>query len=441
MRFALSFLTALLVGVSVASAQEPATGVSPGPDELFVDRVVAVVGDSAIFYYDLLEELYTLQAQGVVLPEDADERLALEREVLDALVVRTLILRAAQQDTLATVSEDRIEAEFQLAWEQEVQSFGGEAQLQSALATTGRTVAQHRDARRREIQEGLLQQRYVQLRRQEIRVPPVEEAEIRAYIEEEADRIGTRPATVELRQVVLLPEPSDSARAAAREEAERILALVRGGEEFTDLARRFSDDAGTAQRGGEIGWVRQGERIPELEEAMFRMQRGGVSDVVETIFGAHLLRVERVRGPERLVYHILVAADLTEEDLSRARMRAGEIRDSVAAGASILDFEGRGDEVGIPNQIALALDQLSTLPAPYALPLRSSSAGDVVGPLEFTWQGQPVVVVAEVTAVREAGAFTFEELRGQVRDIISQQRFQERLVERLMAETHVETRW
>jgi hypothetical protein len=136
-----------------------------------------------------------------------------------------------------------------------------------------------------------------------------------------------------------------------------------------------------------------------------------------------------------------VAADLTEEDMSRARMRAGEIRDSVAAGASILDFEGRGDEVGIPNEIALALDQLSTLPAPYALPLSSSSAGDVVGPLEFTWQGQPVVVVAEVTAVREAGAFTFEELRDQVRDIISQQRFQERLVERLMAETHVETRW
>lgn len=441
MRFALSFLTALLLGVSVASAQEPATGVSPGPDELFVDRVVAVVGDSAIFYYDLLEELYTLQAQGVVLPEDTEERRALEREVLDGLVVRTLILRAAQQDTLATVSEDRIEAEFQLAWEQEVQSFGGEAQLQSALATAGRTLAQHRDSRRREVQEGLLQQRYVQLRRQEIRIPPVEEAEIRAYIEEEADQIGTRPATVELRQVVLLPEPSDSARAAAREEAERILELVRSGEEFTDLARRFSDDAGTAQRGGEIGWVRQGERIPELEEAMFRMQRGGVSDVVETIFGAHLLRVERVRGPERLVYHILVAADLTEEDLSRARMRAGEIRDSVAAGASILDFEGRGDEVGIPNEIALALDQLSTLPAPYALPLSSSSTGDVVGPLEFTWQGQPVVVVAEVTAVREAGAFTFEELRGQVRDIISQQRFQERLVERLMNETHVETRW
>jgi len=441
MRVILPFLVALALGASAASAQEPVTGIAPGPDELFVDRVIAVVGDSAIFYYDLLEELNALQAQGVIVPEDAEERRALERDVLNTLVVRTLILKAAQQDTLATVSEDRIEAEFQSAWEREVDSFGGESQLQAALATAGRTLAQHRDSRRREVQEGLLQQRYVQLQRQEIRVPPIEESEIRSYLDQEADRIGTRPATVAIRQVVLLPEPSDSAKAAAREEAERILGLLRDGEDFADLARRFSDDAGTAQRGGEIGWVRQGERLPELEDAIFRLTRGGVSSVVETVYGAHILRVDRVRGPERLVYHILVAAAVSEGDMARAQVRAGAIRDSVAAGASILDFAGRGEDVGIPNEIELPIDQLNTLPPPYALPLSNSSAGDVVGPLEFNWQGQPVVVVAEVTSVREEGAFTFEELRDQVREILTQERFQERLVERLRAETHVETRW
>jgi parvulin-like peptidyl-prolyl isomerase len=241
--------------------------------------------------------------------------------------------------------------------------------------------------------------------------------------------------------VVLLPEPSDSAKGAARVEAERLLGLLRDGEDFADIARRYSDDAGTAQRGGEIGWVRQGERIPELEDAIFRLTRGGVSNIVETVYGAHIIRVDRVRGPERHVYHILVAAEISESDLAQARVRAGEIRDSVAAGASVLSFAGRGEEVGIPDEIELPISDLATLPPPYTLPLSNASEGDVVGPLEFSWQGQTVMVVAEVTSMREAGAYTFEELRDQVREILTQERFQDRLVERLRAETHVEIRW
>jgi peptidyl-prolyl cis-trans isomerase SurA len=433
---------AVAVPAPGALAQEPGAVIAPGPDDLFVDRVVAVVADSAIFYSDLQEELNAIQAQqGLTLPADAEERRAIERQVLDALVVQTLKLRAAQQDTLATVSEDRIEAEFQRAWDDEVARFGGEAQLTQALATAGRTLAQHRDIRRRELEEALLVQRWEQLRRQEVRVPPIEDGEIRTFMEEQAARIPTRPATIAFRQVILLPEPSDSARAAANAEAERILGLLREGGDFADLAQRFSDDPGTAQRGGELGWIRQGERLPEIEDAVFGLTRGGVSDVVETTYGAHILRVDRVRGPERLVYHILVSAELTDDDLARARLRAGAIRDSIGAGTPITEFESRGEEVGILEELEVPLDQLGSLPAPYALPLSSSSVGDVVGPLEFNYQGQPVVVVAEVSAIRDAGAYTFEEMRDQVRQVLSEERFQERLVERLRAETHVDVRW
>jgi hypothetical protein len=64
-----------------------------------------------------------------------------------------------------------------------------------------------------------------------------------------------------------------------------------------------------------------------------------------------------------------------------------------------------------------------------------------VGPLEFSWQGQTVLVVAQVTEAREAGEFGFEELSDEIRQILSEQKFQERLVERLRAGTHVESRW
>jgi parvulin-like peptidyl-prolyl isomerase len=361
---------------------------------------------------------------------------------VDGLVVRALKLQAAQQDTLAAVPPERVDQTFEQVWADEVARFGGEAALQQALATAGRTLPQHRERLRQQLEEELLLQRWEQFRRQEIRVPPVEEAEIRNFLANQQGNLPPRPATIDLRQVVLIPEPADSAREAAREEAERILQLLRDGEEFEELARRFSDDQGTAQRGGEIGWVRQGERIPEIEEAIFGLSRGGVSGVVETIYGAHILRVDRVRGPERLVYHILVSATLTDEDVNRTRVRAGEIRDSVAAGAELGEFEGTGEGLGIPEFLDdLRLDQLGSLPAPYAVPLQNAAQGDVVGPLEFTYQGQQVVVVAEVTEVREAGEFTFEELSLQVRQVLAEEKFQERLVERLRSEMHVETRW
>src|SRR5690606_33047476 len=150
-------------------------------------------------------------------------------------------------------------------------------------------------SRREEIRTGLLQQIYVQRQQQQIRVPPIEEAEIRAFYEQERVNFGQRPAALAFRQVVLVPEPSGAAMEAAVAEAERVLALLGEGEDFADLARRFSDDAGSAPRGGEVGWVRQGTRVQEFEEAVFRLQRGQTSDVVRTPYGAHIIRVDRIR--------------------------------------------------------------------------------------------------------------------------------------------------
>lgn len=437
MRTAFSLLLAFALATPVA-AQEP---VEPGPDDLFVDRVVAVVGDTAIFNSDLREELNRLEAQGIAAPEAPDERLAYEREVLDRLVIENLIVRAAERDSLITIPEDRVDAELEVAWEQEVQSFGSEGALETALATAGRTLAQHRASRREEIRKGLLQQAYVQRQQQQIRIPPIEEAEIRAFFESEQALFGPRPAAVSFRQVVLVPEPSDSARAAAVAEAERVLGLLDEGEDFGDLARRLSDDPGSAQMGGEVGWVRQGTRVLEFEEAVFRLNRGQISDVVETPFGAHIIRLDRIRGAERLVSHIAFAATVTDADEAAVRARAAEIRDAVAAGASIADFPSQGATIGIPDQLEVALDQLNQLPAGYAFSLRTAEEGQVLDPIDFVWQGQTAVAVVHVTAVRDAGAYTYEEVRDQLREQIARSRFEDRLIDRLRAQEYVDIRY
>lgn len=424
-----------------ALAQEPAGVPAPGPEDQFVDRIVAIVGDSAIFHSDLRERLLRMESQGYVPSADEGERREFERDALNTLVVESLVLQAADRDTLIVVTEDRIEADLQSAWDQEVRGFGSEDALRRAVEEAGMTLSQHRENRRTELRNGLLTQQYVQLQRQQTRVPPVEESEIRAFFEREQEFLGSRPATMTLRQVVLVPTPQDTAKAAAREEAERILELLSGGEDFADLARRFSADAGSGQRGGELGWVRRGTMVQEFENAAFNLNRGQTSGVVETMFGAHIIQVERIRGPERLVRHILIAPQITLTDIQATRARAEEIRAAVAAGTSIREFSAEGEATGLPEDLEITLDQLGQLPGGYSFALRTANAGDVVGPIEFDAQGQPAFAIVHVASMREAGEFEYEDVREWIRDRISEERFEERIIDRLMAETFVETRW
>ncbi len=95
----------------------------------------------------------------------------------------------------------------------------------------------------------------------------------------------------------MAPEPSDSAKALARAKAEAILDSIRGGADFEEMAKRYSQDPGSAENGGDLGWFRRGQMVREFEDAAFALPDGAVSDVVETEFGYHIIKVERSRGP------------------------------------------------------------------------------------------------------------------------------------------------
>lgn len=128
----------------------------------------------------------------------------------------------------------------------------------------------------------------------------VDEADIKAAYEEHQDRY-VQPETRHARHILFaLPKDADDAkRAAARASIDKALQAIKSGKSFASVARKMSDDAATAKNGGDIGYLPQGATVSAFDKALFAMQKGEISDVVETQFGLHLIRLEDIK-PEHV---------------------------------------------------------------------------------------------------------------------------------------------
>jgi peptidyl-prolyl cis-trans isomerase SurA len=408
-----------------------------------VDRIVAIVGDSVIFHTDLEEQLIRIQARGTPLPSEASARDALRRELLEGLINQQLILQAAARDTTISVSDDRVESTLRLAWDEEIRRWGTEAVLRDELQRSqGLTVAQYRAQLREEIRRDILIQSYLQARRREARPVAVDEQDIQAFFEEQQSQLARRPATVTFRQIFVEPRPGEATMAPAREEIERIMGLLDEGQDFSSLARQFSQDPGSRTQGGDLGWYRRGAGlVREFEDAAFRLREGQRIGPVETQFGAHLIEVERIRGAERRIRHILISADVSEADQAEAQREAEEVRARLAEGAPVRSFTDRQRASGIPDSLEVAVEQLRQLPEVLSRALIGGVSGDLVGPVEFPLGGGPPAwAIFQVIQTRPEGEYTLEDLRPQIRERLQQEKLEERLIENLRARSYVDIR-
>ena len=431
-----SFFATALVAVLVPA---PTSAQYGGVD--VVDRLVAVVGDSVVVATQVQEEIQRMALGGAPVPTpDSPEFEELFREVLDAYIDRLLILQAAAKDSLISVDEEQIAERVNQQIDQLTRDFGGQAALQQALAAEGLTLAEYREIMRTQERQRNIQQLYMQLHLRDAAPIAVSEEELRARFAEASTQLEQRPRLLTFRQVVVVPEPSEDAVEAARAEAEELLERVRAGEDFAELAREFSDDPGTAQLGGDLGWFRRGRMVREFEDAAYALLPGEVSNVVETEFGFHVIKMERARLAEIQARHILIVPEKTDEDVSRARDFAKELYERAQDGESMAALAEEYSDPSAPDSLTFAFEQLNELPPAYGV-LRSASSGQYVGPLEYQLPtGESRIALVHVIEVREAGAYTFEDVKGQLTQLIQQERQREQMVAALRASIYIDIR-
>ena len=430
--------TALLIGVALASTARPAFGQNPLGFTDIVEQVAAVVGDSAILMTEIDSYLLRLESQGWTRPETTAELMAFKADVLDLLINEQLVIQEAGRDSTLAVNEEELEERLQLEIDGQVRQFGTLARLQEALAAQNMTMSVFRDQRRSAIKRQLLQERYMAKKGRSTTDIYVSEAEIRAFFDENREQMPQLPPTVRFMNLQLEPEPSDSAKALALEEAESILQRIRDGtaDDFGELAKQYSDGP-SAGDGGELGWIRRdGSFVEEFEEAAFQLAPGMVSVPVETEFGYHLILVERVRGGERRVRHILIQPEITEADIIANLERATEVRNRLLAGEDMADLS---DEP--VDTLDLTIAEVTQISSTYARALQTARPGDILGPLRFEGaRAENTLGIVKVMEMKGGGTLQFEDVRDQIEARLRSELLTEKVVEGLRNRVFIEIR-
>ena len=431
---------AALAAAPRLAAQE-ATGT--GPTLVGVDRIVAVVGKKPILWSEVGSWIAERRASGLRMPPDSAGQVALARRAVEELVNEELLVQLAEKEKIEVV-----ETEITAAADRQVrrlrEEIPDELRYREELRRAGfGTPEDYRKWLGEEARRSFLVQKLLDKLRQEGKLVAgaISEEEVSRMFEENRGSLPNRPATISFKQIVISPEASAAAKAAARAKAESLAVEIRGGADFEAVARRESMDQTTAQTGGDLGWNRRGLMVRSFDDMMFGLGPGQVSPVVETPFGYHVIKVERVQPAEVKARHILIRAAIDSGDIARAQARADTVARRWREGASFDSLAARYND---PREATIIGDpqEREKLPPSYLAAFQGKTDGEVTDPfrIEDPTSGHPKFVVAQVTRAQEGGTYTVEDLRETIRAQLVQEKAMQRLISSLRRSTYVSIR-
>lgn len=406
-----------------------------------IDRVVAVVGSRSILWSEVVEAVGQRRARGEDVPQDSVGQLDYAKRLVQELIDEEILVSRALQDTSITVADADLTSTVEEQLKRLRGNFPNEAEFLRALRGAGfGNLEEYRRWLTEQARRGELQRRFVRKMQSEGKMVPVavSDAEVTEAYNNQKEKLPKRPPAVVFRQIVIPTLASEPAKRAAKAKAESLLVEIRGGADFEQVARRESMDPQSKEQGGDLGWNRRDQTVPEFDRVLFSLRPGQISSVTETQYGFHIIRVDRVKPSEVKARHVLIMPKYDSTDIARSRALADSVlrlwRSGTPYDTLVARFHDRDEMEG-------SLDPFprSQLPESYAKAFEGKQTGEFIGPfpIEDRQRGVPKFVLAQLTQVIEAGDYTVEDLREQIRQNLSQERAFRRLIDRLRKETYV----
>jgi peptidyl-prolyl cis-trans isomerase SurA len=411
-------------------------GFSQGQEIL--DRIVAVVGKEIILQSELKTQVTLYATQMGIDLTDEKQLKQIETELLEQMINDNLLLIQAQKDTTIEVTAKEVETAVKEQMEKVKSQFSSESAFQDQLKAEGLTENELKKKYREQIRRQMYIDRLVSRKLSKVSVTT---KEVRDFYQNHQDSIPDQPQSIKLGHILLEIRPSQSTLDSLKEKAEMVLGLARGGEDFVSLAKRYSDDPATAENGGDLGFFSRGSMIEKFEKVAFALNPGEISDLVETEFGYHIIKVEEKKGDTVHARHILILVAPTQEDTVRVQNLADSLYHRLLEGA---DFGELAKEYSSDEESRKMGGELGWYPVEQMTPefkegVKGLAAGEISKPLP----SQFGIHILKVYDAKEERKLTLEDDWDIIKEMARRRKTNqevEKWVEKMRQETYVEIR-
>lgn len=392
-----------------------------------IDKSIAVVGNEMISISQLEEEVQVMRAQG--LASDRNVRC----ELLEQMMESKLFLMQARLDSLS-VNNDMVEGELRNRIDMIRTRLGGDEEMEKYF---GKPLYRLRQEWRKAIEDQSLTQQMQSNIMSDI--PEITPFEVKQFVEslDSAD-LPVVPVKYQLSQICVYPD-REAANMAVKERLLAIRERIINGEKFSTLARIYSQDPGSAMKGGELGMASKSIFWPAFSDAAMALKPGIVSQIVETPDGFHIIEVLEKKGDMFNARHILMKPEYTSQDMENAFRVLDSLKTELNNGAVTFDLAARfysedpatktnGGQMSDPNtgSAYFEIDQLK--PQDYAA-IKDLKEGEISAPFESLdnegRSGNTIYKIIKVDKIIPAHTATFSEDYDLLLSIVKQKKSME----------------
>lgn len=291
------------------------------------DGIVAVVGSNIILKSEVEDRHVNYVRQGFMENTEKDKC-----EAFEELLFEKLMVHRAEIDSVI-ISEEEVEGTIEQRMAMLTQQMGSEERVEEYY---NKSMPELKEMLQPIVYESLVAQRMQQKITRNVEVTP---SEVRTFYNSlSVDSIPLINEQVEISELVVYPVVDSAAKAEAIGKLNELRERIEKGSSFSSMAVLYSEDPGSAKKGGEYKGIKRGQFVKEFEAVAFNLRRGEISKPFRTEYGFHIVQLMQRRGEELDVRHILIRPKISDESLEGTKNRLDSIRDLISEG--LLTFEG-----------------------------------------------------------------------------------------------------
>lgn len=301
-----------------------------------IDKVIAKVGSEIILLSEVEDEYSYARSSNPQIDESA------KCQILESIISQKLIVYQAKLDSVE-VSDDEVQGQLDLRFDHILRQMNGDEEFFKEYY--GATVKEMKERFKEDQQQKILAERMQQELIQSVSITPKEVLDFFNSIP--TDSLPFLNSEVEIGELVVKPQVNAEERALALEKITDIRKQIVEGASFDELAKKYSADTESAKRGGDLGFAKRGAYVPEFESAAYSLEPDELSEIVDTDFGFHIMKLTERRGNVIKIKHILISPTITSDDEDLAMAKLDSVRSLILSDS--ISFEAAVKKYGMKD--------------------------------------------------------------------------------------------